>query len=330
MKQDASAKIGEGRRLWPDLAASLFGMVLGLGGLANGWRTAARVWAWPAEPGQALALLAIGVWATLAVLYLGRWLVRPQAALAELRHPVRSSFVALAPIATAVASIALQPFWPPVALWMMIVGVAGQAAFAVVATGGLLRGDRLADDTTPALYIPTVGGFLVSAMAAAAFGYHAVAVPLFGAGLICWLTLESVVMTRLLSPPPMPVALRSAMGLFFTPPSVACVAYLAITEGPPDLFAQSLFGYALFQAAVGVSLAPWLLKQKFATGYWAYTFGLSALPLAALRLVERGQEGPAAILALPLLGASTLAIAAIFVGTFVLLARHWLRKPLKA
>jgi tellurite resistance protein len=117
------------------------------------------------------------------------------------------------------------------------------------------------------------------------------------------------------------------MGLFFTPPAVACVAYLAITEGRPDFLAQGLFGYAVFQALVGASLAPWLLKQKFATGYWAYTFGLSALPLAALRLVERGQEGPAAFLALPLLVASTLAIAAIFVGTAVLLVRHWLGKP---
>jgi tellurite resistance protein len=323
-------KADNGRRpWWPDLAASLFGMVLGLGGLANGWRTAARVWDWPAAPGQALALLAIGVWASLAVLHIGRWLVRPKAALEELRHPVRSSFVALGPIATVVASIALQLFWPPVAFWMMIVGVAGQAAFAVAATSGLLRGERVTADTTPALYVPTVGGFLVSAMAAAAFGYHDAAVPLFGAGLLCWLTLESVVMARLLNPPPMPVALRSAMGLFFTPPSVACVAYLAITDGPPDLFAQGLFGYALFHAAVGLFSAPWLLKQKFATGYWAYTFGLSALPLAALRLVERGQEGPAAVLALPLLGASTLAIAAIFIGTGMVLARHWLGKPAK-
>jgi tellurite resistance protein len=167
-------------------------------------------------------------------------------------------------------------------------------------------------------------------MATAAFGYHDAAALLFGAGLLSWLTLESVVLTRLISPPPIPLPLRATLGLYFTPPAVACVAYLAITDGPPDLFAQGLFGYAVCHAAVGLSLVPWLLKQPFATSYWAYTFGLSALPLAALRLVERGQAGPAAFLALPLLIASTAAIATIFAGTFLLLARHWRTKPAKA
>ena len=42
----------------PQYAIPLFGMVLGLGGLANGWRTAARLWGWSGIPGEALALLA--------------------------------------------------------------------------------------------------------------------------------------------------------------------------------------------------------------------------------------------------------------------------------
>ncbi len=317
------------RRRWPDLSASLFGMVLGLGGLANGWRTAARVWGWSGAPGEALAVLAISAWAILALLYLGRWLRLPQAALAELRHPVTSSFVALAPISTAVASTALAPICPSVALWLMAAGVSGQVAFAIWVTAGFLQGRRVAAETTPVLYIPTVGGFLVSAMAMSGFGFHDAAVLLFGAGLLSWLTLESVVLTRLLGEPALAETLRATMGLYFTPPSVACVAYLAITQGRPDIFAQGLFGYALFHACVGLVCAPWLLKQKFSIGYWAYTFGLSALPLAALRLVERGQGGPVAIMAAPLLAVSTLAIGAILAGTGVLLARYIFRRPSK-
>jgi tellurite resistance protein len=315
------------RRRWFDLSASLFGMVLGLGGLANAWRAAARLWGWPGATGDVLAVLAISVWAILAVIHIGRWLLLPQTALAELRHPVRSSFVALAPISTAVASTALAPFAHTPAAWLMILGVVGQMAFGVTTMAGFMRGERATADTTPGLYVPIVGGFLVSAIAASAFGYRDSAVLLFGAGLLSWLTLESVILSRLLSGSALAVELRATMGLYFTPPGVACVAYLAITDGPPDIFAQGLFGYALLHAAAALWLAPWLLKQKFSTPYWAYTFGLSALPMAALRLAERGQTGPAAVLALPLLCASTLAIGAILIGTLVLLARHLLGRP---
>jgi len=37
-------------------------MVLGLGGLGNGWRVAARVWGAPTFIGEAFALTAVAVW----------------------------------------------------------------------------------------------------------------------------------------------------------------------------------------------------------------------------------------------------------------------------
>lgn len=302
-------------RRWPDAPVALFGMVLGLGGLANCWRTAARLWGWSALPGEALALVAATVWGALLALYLGKWIWLPRAALAELRHPIGSSFVALAPIATAIASIAVAPYVPDTARTLMIAGVAGQTVAAIHAIAGILTGERDREATTPALYVPVVGGFLVSAIASAAFGFPEWGALFFGAGFLSWLALESVVVHRLLAPPALPVPLRATMGLHFTPPAVVCVAYLSVSDGPPGVAAQAIFGYALLHAAVGLRLLSWLREQPFGASYWAYTFGLSALPLAALRLAERGDTGPAATLALPLLLASSLAIAAIAAGT---------------
>jgi tellurite resistance protein TehA-like permease len=39
---------------------------------------------------------------------------------------------------------------------------------------------------------------------------------------------------------------------------VFCSAYLSIPSGPPDLFAQALLGYGLFQALVLIRLIPWI------------------------------------------------------------------------
>src|SRR4051794_14085219 len=52
-------------RLSPPLVpATFFGMVLGLGGLGNGWRAAARVWNVPDLVGEVLSLSAVAVWLT--------------------------------------------------------------------------------------------------------------------------------------------------------------------------------------------------------------------------------------------------------------------------
>jgi tellurite resistance protein len=94
-----------------------------------------------------------------------------------------------------------------------------------------------------------------------------------------------------------------------------------VTGGPPDIMAQMLFGYALFQAAIMIRLIPWLREQPFAAGYWAYTFAVSALPLAALRFIEKGYAKPVAGMALPLFVAANLIIGSILLGTVVLLVK---------
>ncbi|BAQ49960.1 tellurite resistance protein tehA (plasmid) [Methylobacterium aquaticum] len=61
----------------------------------------------------------------------------------------------------------------------------------------------------------------------------------------------------------------------------------AATDGPPDQLAQPLFGYAFFQSLVMGRLVHRLRKKLFSKAARAYTFGVSALLLAALRLTKR-------------------------------------------
>jgi tellurite resistance protein len=76
-----------------------------------------------------------------------------------------------------------------------------------------------------------------------------------------------------------------------------------------------LFGYALLQALVMLRLVPWLRQQPFSPAAWAYTFGVSALPLAALRFVERGQTGPITFLSILLFVGANLVIGWIALRT---------------
>lgn len=298
--------------------AAFFGMVLGLCGLGNGWRAAARLGLAPNWIGEAISILGVAVWFTWLCLYAARWRNDRHTVLQEALDPTSSFFTSLAPVATMIAGVGLAPHWPAAAWLMALAGLVGVTLFAAWGAGTLWMGGRAFEATTPILYMPTVGGGFVAAITCASFGMKDLGLLYFGAGLLSWLTLESIVVHRMILRT-LPVPLRASLGLHFAPPAVACVAYLSVTDGPPDRLAQILFGYALFQALVMVRLVPWLRMQPFSPAAWAYTFGVSALPLAALRLTERGLEGPNGNLAIPLFIIANLFIGWTALRTVVLL-----------
>jgi tellurite resistance protein len=164
-------------------------------------------------------------------------------------------------------------------------------AFAAWRTGSLWQGGREPSSTTPVLYLPTVAGSFVLAAMAGALGYGQLAQLAFGAGLFSWLAIESVLVHRLYTAPSLAPALRPTLGIQLAPPTVGAVAYLAVTRGAPDVLAHALLGYGLLQVLVIVRLWPWIRQQPFAASYWAFSFGVSALATAPLRMIERGDSG---------------------------------------
>jgi tellurite resistance protein len=74
-------------------------------------------------------------------------------------------------------------------------------------------------------------------------------------------------------------------------------------------------------------LIPWLFQQPFAASYWAFTFGIAALSLSALRFVERGMTGAMEGLAVLLFIGANIAIGSIALETLLLLLRGKLLPP---
>lgn len=302
-----------------------FGTVLGIGGLANGWRMATRLWGVPVLIGETLAVAAFALWALWSVLYAAKWLAHSAAARAELNDPVQGLLAALAPVATLIAAIAIGPHVPPLGWCLFVAGTLGVTAYAAWGVGGLWQGGREPQAVTPVLYLPTVGGGLVAGIACATFGQTGLGWMFFGMGLFSWLSMESVFLTRLFRHA-LPATQRATLGMELAPPAVACVAYLSLAPGPADRVALALFGYGCFLALVMLRLVPWLRQQPFGPGAWGYTFGVSALPLAALKLVEQGAGAPVTQIALALFVAGNLVIGWIALRSLVRVA-GFLRRP---
>jgi tellurite resistance protein len=307
--------------------AAFFGIVLGLVGLGSSWRMATLLWSVPPGIGEAVMLTATAVWIVLILLYAAKWIWARAEALAEFRHPVQCCFVGVVPISTALIGIALRPYALHLAEALAAVGIVGQLIFGLYRTGQLWMGGRDPTTTTPVLYLPTVAGSFVSVITLSAFGHPDWAAPFFGVGVLSWLAIESVLVHRLYTVSELPPPLRPTLGIQLAPPTVGCSAYLSITSGAPDLFAQALLGYGLFQALLLIRLIPWIVRQPFAPSYWAFTFGLSAVAISFLRFVERGASGPIPLAAPYVFIAVNLAIGGIAAATLWLLLRGRLLPP---
>ena len=301
--------------------AAFFGMVLGLVGLGGCWRVAHRIWGTPSAMSEGIMIAAVAVWALLVFLYAAKWIACRQEAISELIHPVQCCFVGLFPVSTMLIAFAVLPYNKFLATMLGGIGALGQLVFSVHRTGTLWTGGRDPLSTTPVLYLPSVAGNFVSANLASALGFGDLAALFFGAGLLAWIALESILMHRLYVHAPLAVPLRPTLGIQLAPAVVGCSAYLSMTHGAPDFVAKGLLGYGLLQGLILLRLLPWIMEQPFAASYWAFTFGLTAIAFDAMIFVERGAGGMFAYLAVVLFAIANAGVAAIAVGSIWLLVR---------
>lgn len=302
-----------------NLPAGYFGMVLGTIGMGFAWRYASTLWPVSPWPGEILVMLAVVIWFLLSVAYLSRALRFPQSVLAEMRHPVMSSFVSLFPATTLLVAIGFVPWYRPLSLGLFSVGVVVQLGYAAWQSAGLWRGKHPQEATTPGLYLPTVANNFISAMACGALGFHDAGLVFLGAGVFSWLSLEPVILQRLRSAGELPGALRTSLGIQLAPALVACSAWLSVNGGQADTFAKMLFGYGLLQLLFMLRLLPWYLSQPFNASFWSFSFGVSALATTGLHLGQSSASGFFHAIAVPLFIFTNGIIALLLVRTFVLL-----------
>ncbi|QJQ14566.1 dicarboxylate transporter/tellurite-resistance protein TehA [Enterobacter hormaechei] len=302
-----------------NLPAGYFGMVLGTIGMGFAWRYAGTIWPVTRWPGEIPVALAVAIWFLLGVAFLTRAVRFPHSVLAEMRHPVMSSFVSLFPATTLLVAIGFVPWYRPLALGLFSVGVVIQLAYAARQSAGLWRGKHPEEATTPGLYLPTVANNFISAMACGALGFHDAGLVFLGAGVFSWLSPEPVILQRLRSAGELPAALRTSLGIQLAPAPVACSARFSVNGGEADTFAKMLFGYGLLQLLFMLRLMPWYLSQPFNASFWSFSFGVSALATTGLHLGQSSPSGFFHALAVPLFIFTNVIIAMLLVRTFILL-----------
>lgn len=300
------------------IPASYFGVVLGIAGLGQAWRSAAQLWHLPSVVGEALLALAALIWVALVVVYLWQSTKNFEAAKAEFLHPIQGGTPALVAVSTLLIAIAVIPYSMTLAWLLTSLGVAWNLCFALWHTGTLWQGGRSSADMLPTLYLPTVAGNLTTAAALGALGSPDWGWIFLGAGFFSWLALESLVIHRLWHSTSIPVPQRPLIGIQFAPPVVCAMAWLALAPGSTDHWLLMLWGYGLFQLLLGLRLGLWLGVQPFVPAYWAYTFGVAAATVSGMKLAQSGIRS-AQVLAPPVFVGANLFIGYLVIRTVHLL-----------
>ncbi|MCS0582821.1 SLAC1 anion channel family protein [Massilia pinisoli] len=299
------------------LPVGTFGAVMGLTGLSLAWRLAHQAFGAPAAVGQAIGVLALVSFVVLAVAYGIKAAAGFYAVRAEFAHPVAGNL-----FGTPLISLLLLPFLLAdvslaLARLAWVLGAAGMTVFAWTIVMRWLSVRHAPTQVAPAWIVPVVG-MLDIPLAVPVLrwdGLHGVMVFGLAVGLFFALPLLAMVLHRLVTEEPLPVALQPSLLILVAPFAVGFSAYVA-TFGHVDAFAQGLVMVMLFLLPVLLGrLAHLPARAPFRLAWWAGSFPLAAAAVASLRYASVAGSAVMDAIALVVLGVATLVIGMFGVQT---------------
>lgn len=301
------------------ISVSMFGMVMGLGGLANAWALAHRVFGVPAGVGQVLLGLAVTVFTVLVVLHLAKACLHPRAVAEEFHHPMRASFFPAISVAAVVLSIGLRSPAPAVAQVLWGAGAAVHLALALTLIRRWILQAQDESVLTPAWFIPIVGNILVP-VGGVPLGHVEISWFFFSIGLVLWLAFFTIVLHRVLFVTAMSPRSLPTLFILLAPPSIGLAAYLAFTGGQPGPLGDIFYCLALFIAMLLASLVRQLTMGAFFMSWWAMTFPAAGWAGACIAFHQARPSTATAVVAWVALGLASVIVGGVALRTVAYMA----------
>ncbi|KAJ4730058.1 S-type anion channel like [Melia azedarach] len=273
-------------------------------------------------PSTAFSLLwsiALFTLALFSFLYILRCLFHFKMVKAEFLHHVGVNYL-FAPWISWLLLLQSSPFITPNSVYYLVlwwIFVAPIVILDVKIYGQwFTKGKRFVSTVAnPTSQISVIGN-LVASRAAAQMGWGETAVCMFSLGMSHYLVLFVTLYQRLAGSNSLPAMLRPVFFLFIAAPSMASLAWDAIS-GTFDNAAKMLFFLSLFLFLSLVSRPNLFRKamKKFSLAWWAYSFPLTVLALASAEYAQEVKGGIAHAMMLVLSALSVLVSLLLMVFT---------------
>jgi len=265
---------------------NIFPVVMGLTGWTLAWQKTQSVLGLEWKIGEGLTVLSIVAFVILSSLYMIKLARHPDAVAAEIKHPIKLSFFPAISISLILLGTALAKIEPSSAEIFWWCGVILQLFLLLFVISSWVNHEHFETvHVNPSWFIPAVGNVLVP-VAGIGFGHVEISWFFFSIGMVFWVVLLTIVFNRVLFHNPLPPVLLPTLAILIAPPGVGFVAYVTLIGGL-DGFGRILFGIALFFTLFVATLAPRFAKVPFFLSWWAYSFPLAAITIAAWVMFEQ-------------------------------------------
>jgi tellurite resistance protein len=309
------------------LPIGFFGSVMGLCGLSVAWHLAHERFGVPVWIADVIGAVAVAAFVLLAIGYIAKTIVAPDAVRKEFAHPIIGSLFGTIFISLLLLPIILAPLSLITARVVWVIGATGMMCFAWIIVNRWMSDRQQVVHATPAWIVPVVGTLDVP-LAVPSLGLppmHGIMVLALAIGLFFTIPIFTLIFSRLLFEEPLPDALQPTLLILVAPFAVGFSSYV-VTAGTIDLFAQGLFALTLFLLAVLiVRMRRMLTCCPFRFSWWAISFPLAASAIAGIRVSIAVPNEIAAALALLLLAGASIVIAMLLGRTLIGLARGEMR-----
>ncbi|WP_126444388.1 SLAC1 anion channel family protein [Sulfuricystis multivorans] len=266
----------------------LFATVMGTSGLAIAWKKAGHVLGLPAGIGISLQWWALVLFVMVGLGYLAKMVSHWEAVKKEFSNPIRLNFFPAISISLLLLAVTFTESQASLALGFWSVGAVLHLAFTLFVMSSWIHHTRYEiKHVNPAWFIPIVGNVIVP-VGGVTFAPAAISWFFFSIGLVFWVVLLTIVMNRLFFHEPLPERLTPTLFILIAPPAVGFIAWLKLTGGQIDAFAQILYSVALFLTLLLASNALRFFRLRFFLSTWAYSFPLAAITIATLIMAEHG------------------------------------------
>jgi tellurite resistance protein len=306
------------------VAPNLFGMPFGVAGLGDVWAAARPLLSNSQAVPNTLFIISAVLWLVVLVAYASQG---PRRIVADCTDKVVSPFVSLAFITPTLLSAQLVFYEELAAKVLVSVFLSLTILFGGWITGQWIIGALELDHAHPGYFLPTVAGGFICAYAAALVHLRSIGQAAFGVGVLCWVLLGSLLLSRLFFRPMLPMPLVPTLAIEIAPPAVGGIAYFALNGHVADFVAAILGGYAILMLLVQLRFIPLYAKLRFSPALWAFSFSYASV--ATIGLLWLGIKHPPATTAYAsiLVGLITLFMSALFIRTLVAVARGKLLPP---
>jgi len=304
----------------------LFALVMGTAGLGLTWRKAHDVLGAPAIIGEAVLALAAVCFVGIVGLYGFKLLRHTDEVMVEFNHPVRSSFFPAISISLLLLSLAAGPYSHDVALGLWGFGALLHLTFTLRLIGRWIVHNQQINHSNPAWFIPVVGNVLVP-LAGVRLGFVEISWFFFSIGMVFWLVLFTIVFYRIVFHDQLPAKFMPTLFILIAPPAIGFLSYVALNSGVVDNFARVLIYVALFITLLNFSLVRQFLRVPFFVSWWAYTFPMAAVTIAAMEFHHLNGYDEMSVICMGLVGITTVVISTVFVRTLLALVQGKLFVP---